>query len=176
MPTRGRECSSQQMPFITVKFPTYHEYANADLNEILGKENLAKSIKLEVTGFESIVLKNDGQGHFDIQALPFHAQRSLINGILIEDIDRDGNLDLIVAGNMYDTEVDTPRYDAGIGTILKGDGKGGFETLTIAQSGFYAPGNVKDIDMLSQANGDKLVLVSNNNGPLQIFRIHRDVE
>jgi len=43
-------------------------------------------------------------------------------GIIAHDVDGDGNLDLIVAGNLYDAEPNTPRADAGNGLWLKGDG------------------------------------------------------
>ena len=43
--------------------------------------------------------------------------------MLIEDFNQDGNLDILVAGNLYTAEVETPRNDAGIGLVLLGDGK-----------------------------------------------------
>ncbi len=176
VPTRGRQCSSQQMPFIAEKFPTFKEFANADLNEILGEDKLKQSLHLEVTGFESIVLINDGQGHFETKQLPVQAQFAPINGIVVEDFDQDGNADILIAGNMYDTEVETPRYDAGTGLVLKGDGKGIFTPLTISQSGFYAPGNVKDVKTIKLANGSQLILVANNDGPLQVFQPNQKLQ
>ncbi len=172
VPLRGRECSSQQMPFIADKFPTYKEFANADLNQILGEEKLKKSLNLEVSGFESVVLINDGNGRFEAKPLPVYAQFSPIMGIVSDDFDNDGHIDLLIAGNMYNTEVETARYDAGTGLILKGNGKGDFKPLSIAQSGFYAPGNVKDVQTLRLANGNKLILVANNNRELQIFQLN----
>ena len=126
VPTRGRQCSSQQMPFIAEKFPTFKEFANADLADILGEEKLEKSLNLEVTSFESILLINDGQGHFESKPLPVQAQFAPIQGILFDDFDKDGIPDILIAGNMYNAEIETPRYDAGTGLVLKGNGKGDF--------------------------------------------------
>ena len=53
VPTRGRQCSSEQMPFIKEKFETYNAFAHAGIEDILGKENLEKSLHLQVTDFES---------------------------------------------------------------------------------------------------------------------------
>lgn len=176
VPLRGRQCSSQQMPFIAEKFPTFKEFANADLNQILGEDKLKQSLNLEVTGFESIILVNDGKGHFEAKQLPVHAQLAPINGILLEDFDKDGIADILIAGNMYHTEVETARYDAGTGLVLKGNGKGDFIPMSIAQSGFYAPGDVKDVKIIRRANGKKMILVSNNNGPLQVFQASQELQ
>ncbi|MFQ5447195.1 MAG: FG-GAP repeat domain-containing protein, partial [Saprospiraceae bacterium] len=171
VPTRGRQCSSQQMPFIKDKFPTYKDFANAGVEDILGKENLKESLHLQVTTFESIVLLNEG-GRFVVQDLPNEAQIAPINGIICSDLDDDGNQDIILAGNNFDAEVETPRYDAGSGLVLKGNGDGTFRPVLPRQSGFYAPGNVKYICLLNHAPGDnKLILVANNNAPLQVFRV-----
>ncbi len=59
------------------------------------------------------------------------------------------NLDLILVGNLYVSEVETPRNDASNGLFLKGDGKGGFKAFTSLKSGLYAPGDVKDMAKLS---------------------------
>ena len=39
-PVRGRECSSQQLPFIKDKFPDYKSFASASVDEMLGYENI----------------------------------------------------------------------------------------------------------------------------------------
>ena len=101
--------------------------------------------------------------------LPSH-RRHPINGIIIKDINKDGNLDLLIAGNMYNTEVETPRYDAGTGLVLLGDGKGNFNPLSPGESGFYVARDVKDIALIRQ-KGKELVLVANNGGALQVFEM-----
>jgi hypothetical protein len=172
VPARGRQCSSEQMPFIKQKFPTFKEFASADIVDILGKQNIEEALHLQATEFHSLVLINDGNGKFSYKYLPNIAQMSPINGIVIRDLDEDGNMDLIVAGNNYDTEVETPRYDAGNGLIMKGLGDGTFEPQSISKSGFFVPGNVKDIQILNQADGQsKLILVANNNGQIEIFKL-----
>ena len=96
-----------------------------------------------------------------------------INGIIARDFNADGNLDLLMAGNMYHTEVETPRYDAGVGVCLMGDGKGGFTSQLPSHTGFYAPGDVEDMQLLSTAKaGEYLVIIANNGAPLQTFRVN----
>ena len=172
VPARGRQCSSEQMPFIKDKFPTFKEFAEADIEQIYGEKNLDEALHLQTTEFHSLILLNDGNGHFSTKYLPNQAQISPINGIIVNDLDNDGIKDLIIAGNNYDTEVETPRYDAGNGLIMRGLGNGEFEPLTISKSGFDAGGNVKNIQLVKGADGQsKIILVANNNGPLQVYKI-----
>ncbi len=170
VPSRGRECSSEQMPFIKDKFPTYDGFANADLSEILGEENLKSSLELDVTTFASMVLINEGAKAFKTMPLPNLAQISPINDIVVYDFNADKIPDLLIAGNTYNTEVETPRYDAGSGLLLLGYGDGRFEPTPITQSGFYAPLNVKDLALINTAvPGFQLILVANNNQELQVY-------
>ncbi|MFT7452481.1 MAG: hypothetical protein ACI9VN_003215 [Patescibacteria group bacterium] len=169
VPTRGRQCSSEQMPFIKDKFPTYKEFATAGIDDILGKDKMKEALNLTVTDFESKVLINNGDGTYSAKALPRLAQAAPLNGIIVKDINKDGNLDLISAGNMYNTEVETPRYDAGTGLIMMGDGKGNFEAIPSGTSGFFADKDVKDIALL-RTKGKDLVLVANNGEALEVFQ------
>jgi len=45
-------------------------------------------------------------------------------GVMVDDIDRDGNLDVMMGGNLYRVKPEVGRYDASYGVFLKGDGKG----------------------------------------------------
>ena len=85
--------------------------------------------------FASIYLENKGAEGFAKHQLPNEAQLSPINDILIEDFDADGNLDVLIAGNLFASEVETPRADASRGLLMKGDGANGFEPLTYEKSG-----------------------------------------
>lgn len=166
VPVRGRECSSEQMPFIKDKFPTFEEFANSDLNTILG-EGMNDKLHYEAHLFESIILERDGNS-FHIKILPRAAQMAPVNAILEKDVNKDGIPDYILGGNMYQTEVETSRADASIGCILLGTPDHEFEVMDVAESGFYIPNDVKD--MVSLKTPDKeLVIVTNNNDQLQVF-------
>lgn len=171
LPVRGRECSSQQCPMILGKFPTYTDFANADLAGIYTPEKLNSALHLQATMFRSTVFINDGRNHFQAQVLPNIAQTAPINAIIPMDVNGDSHVDLVCAGNNWGAEVETARYDAGTGLVLQGDGKGGFTAMPVMRSGFFAWGNVKDVAQLRTGNERRpLIVVANNNGPLQAFR------
>ncbi len=172
VPTRGKQCSTEQMPFIKEKFPTYNGFANASVQDILG-DKINAALHLKVTDFHSMVFINDG-GSFKAKKLPNEAQVAPINGIIPTDLNKDGNIDLIIAGNNFDTEVETARYDAGTGLALIGDGKGDFKAMACSESGIFANKNVKDIKMIQNEKGESLILVANNNGPMQIFQANNE--
>jgi hypothetical protein len=65
--------------------------------------------------------------------------------------------------------VETTRNDASVGLLLSGSQRG-FSPVTLAQSGFYAPGDVKNIMVAENAGGEKFVVVANNNDKVQVFR------
>ena len=101
--------------------------------------------------------------------LPVQAQVSSVFGMIAVDVDGDGNLDVVINGNDYGTEVSVGRYDALNGLVLKGDGKGGFTPMPIQQSGVYISGNGKALVKLSNKNGQCLLAASQNSGPLKMF-------
>ena len=95
-----------------------------------------------------------------------------INDIIIEDFNVDGHPDVLIAGNLYGSEIKTPRNDAGVGLLLAGDGKGEFKVITNQESGFFVPYNVKSMALLS-GPGDKMILVGCNNDSLRVFKINK---
>ncbi|MBP6573359.1 MAG: VCBS repeat-containing protein [Flavobacteriales bacterium] len=170
LPVRGRECSSQQCPMILDKFPTYDAFAHSDLAGIYSEEKLATALHLKATLMHSGTWTNDGSGKFTFTPFPMVMQVSPINACIVHDVNGDGKPDLIAAGNHWGAEVETVRYDAGIGRVLLGDGKGGFTPITPQQSGFYANGNVKDLALL-RGGGAPLLVVANNNDVPGVFRL-----
>ena len=93
--------------------------------------------------------------------------------MVVDDYDGDGNLDVIINGNDYGTDVTTGRYDALNGLMLKGDGKGGFAPQTILQSGIYIPGNGKALVKVLGAKGNYLLAASQNRDALKIFELNK---
>jgi hypothetical protein len=96
---------------------------------------------------------------------------SPVKGITVQDLDGDGAMDLVLAGNDFGTEVETSRYDAGNGCVLLGKGKGQFRTLNVLESGFFAAGDARRLAKVRLPGGNTGVIVANNNGPAQLFRL-----
>ncbi|MEO6316537.1 MAG: CRTAC1 family protein [Chitinophagaceae bacterium] len=167
VPVRGRECTSQQCPFISKKFTSYLSFAESDLKTILG-EDIASALHYKANVFSSVILVNDN-GKFSVKKLPLQAQFSTVNCIMVKDFDNDGKKDILIAGNKFDVEVETTPADASPGVFLKGLGNMNFENVNAAQSGFFVPYNVKDMQALQMKNGWG-ILVSANNDSLRVFR------
>ncbi|MEM9824672.1 MAG: VCBS repeat-containing protein, partial [Bacteroidota bacterium] len=170
VPLRGRECSSNQMPFIKEKFKSYDAFGRATMQEVFGQEQLASSVHFVANNFAHCYFENKGNAVFAKKTLPIETQVSSINTFLIEDFNEDGKLDILCAGNLYGSEVETPRNDASFGHLLIGDGEGDFTTLPATKSGFQTRGEVRNLLLLSkQTDRQKQVLVVKNNGKAQIF-------
>ncbi len=173
VPARGKECSSQQMPFISEKFSTYNEFANATLNDIYG-EKLDDAYQKEVTTFSSKLLIGSQSGTFEIKDLPALAQNGPVLSIEKYDFNRDGYEDIIVGGAIYETEVETPRYDSGVGSILISNKIDGYQAIASNDSGLFLDGNVKDLELIYLKNLDKRLLVSSrNDSKLQVININQ---
>ena len=170
-PVRGRECSSQQMPTIKKITPTYHDFGKSTVADIYGKEQLDKALHLSAYNFKSGILKNEGQGNFDFIPFPELAQLSSINAILTRDLDGDSQKEVIVAGNLFTSEIETPRNDAGYGLVLQNIGAGEFLPISASKSGLFLPGDVKILAFIEIA-GKPFILAGNNNGPIILNRIH----
>ncbi len=167
VPVRGRECSSQQMPFIKQKFKSYSDFANADLDDIYG-EGLETSYSAEVTEFKSIIMINMGEGKFRYEYLPNEAQFTPIMASSFIDLNDDGFEDVIIAGNIYNTEVETPRLDATSGLVLISNRKNNYTPMNWKTSALLLNGNIKDIEIIKRSK-DMLIMAVQNDGPVLTF-------
>ncbi|MDC7995979.1 VCBS repeat-containing protein [Altibacter sp. HG106] len=173
VPFRGRQCSSQQMPFIKDKFETYNEFAHASLEDIYGSK-LEEAYHGEINGLESLVLINRGKGAFDVKKLPRLAQKSAVLGIVTTDVNNDGWQDIVITGNIYNTEVETPRIDMGTGQVLLNNGNEDYEVVPQKRSGLYISGDTKSLIMLSNTMMEKQLLVSGRNDmPLSVIEFNQ---
>jgi enediyne biosynthesis protein E4 len=166
VPIRGRECTSQQCPFILQKFPTFLSFAESDIKTILGEE-IETALHYKTHLFSSVILVNDN-GKFTIKKLPLETQLSTVNGIIVNDFDKDGKKDILIAGNKFDVEVETTPADASPGVYLIGLGNLNFQVTKPLESGFFVPYNVKDMQAIKMKNGWN-ILVSSNDDSLRVF-------
>ena len=171
VPIRGRECMSQQMPYVAEKFKTYHDFAEAKLPDIVG-DNIKTSLTYKSDWFASSFIINDN-GNFKISKMPYEAQFSSVNGILMEDFDGDGDNDILLAGNMFGSEVETTRGDGSFGLLLTQEGNNTYAQKGYIETGFFVPYDVKDLKIIRLGTENKIgVLVGSNNSPLRLFVVN----
>jgi hypothetical protein len=170
LPVRGRECSSEEMPFIADKFKSYHDYAIADVKEIHAPEALKESTRHLAYTFSHFYYENTGQFKFKAHKLPAQTQIGAIKSFELIDINEDGYLDFFYTGNHLAVEPETVRYDAlSIGLCIS-DQKNGFNCLSREKLGVHETLDYRDMSVV-YIDGRKLLFVSSNNGPLKTFII-----
>lgn len=170
-PVRGRQCSSAQMPFIKKEFESYDAFGKADVQDIYG-EKLKEAISYRANQFASSIFINEN-GTFEIKPLDVMAQLSSTNEILYTDFDQDGKDDLLLLGNLYSSEVETPRNDASYGTLLLGDNSGNFSFVPNDQINLWENGDVKGAQLIEIA-GQQAVLIAKNNAPVRLLLINKN--
>lgn len=169
-PLQGKATLGRAIYPLALRFPTYGSFAQASVSDLLGPARLQRTLHYQTDTFASIYLHNEGGGTFSSGALPNPAQIAPMKAIVVVDVDDDGHLDLIVAGNLYDAEPNTPRADAGNGLWLRGDGRGRFTAVPPTGSGFLAPLNVSGLALINTPTG-KAVIVANTGDSLQAFTV-----
>ena len=161
-PLRGRQCSSDQIPAIKTKFKDYDAFSIATLEDVYTEPALENSLHYFTKTFSSVYLKNTGNS-FEISNLPVLAQLSAVNKILKKDINNDGYTDIIISGNMYNSEVETPRNDGSVGVYLEFDPINGFRGVPTMESGLFINGDVKDMELISLKENDYIISAKNDD-------------
>ena len=168
VPLRGKECTTQQMPYVAEKFKDYHSFASSKLIDILPDDNLENAIIYEISNFESIILINEG-GTLIRKSLPIQAQVSPIKSSFVDDFNNDGYKDILLVGNHYGVEIETSRYDAGVGSLLLGDGKNNFEAVSPVVSGLLVPFDSRSIQAI-KIQKEAALIITNNNDSLLLLK------
>lgn len=169
VPSRGKECSSQQMPFVSQQFPTFQDFAEANIEDVLGVEKMENALHYQADILHSILLKNNGDGSFEIVKLPNELQFGPITDF--EIINLKGGKQIISIGNIFNAEVETVRYDASFGNVFSYD-NGVFSVLSNNKSGLQNTGDSKKMTILEGENKTLYLLVTNNDGPLDVYQIN----
>ncbi len=169
-PVRGRSCSSNRMPFIADKFPTYKAFALAPLQDIYTPSKLKDAHRFAATMLESVVLINDGRGSFTVKPLPRVAQVSPGFGVVLTELDGDGHVDLCIAQNFFTPQIETPRMAGGLSMLLRGKGDGTFTPVWPNASGISVPDDAKCLAVADvDSDGRPDLVFANNNGPIKAF-------
>jgi hypothetical protein len=152
-----------QMKGLKKKFPNYETFKNADMRVMFDKLTLEQSLKLDATYFKTSLFINQGEAKFTTVELPQLAQFSPIFAIESGDFDKDGDMDLLLGGNLYKVKPEVGRYDASYGVYLENDGSGNF-TTTNKGKGFHQNGEIRSIKSINNK-----IIVSRNSDSLVIY-------
>jgi hypothetical protein len=169
-PLASRDELLDQIPALKKKYVKYADYADVTLDDIFSKPQREKAEVFRCTEAESILLVQEEGLKFSKRSLPIEAQFSTTQSILVDDIDRDGNQDLLLLGNFYGYRTQAGESDASFGLLLKGKGDGTFEAVSPGESGLFADGDVRHAVIVNTRKGRRLIVAKNDDVP-QVIRI-----
>ena len=169
-PVHFKSDLGKQMEMMKGKFTTYALYSEATIEDLFSEKEIENALKSSANWMANSYIENLGNSQFTIRALPTKAQLAPINDFLVKDINDDGNLDLLVVGNNHGNSVFWGPMDAFNGLVMLGDGSGDFQCVEYPQSGFFVPGDGRDVDVLELAAGSELVITSQNQDHILVFQ------
>jgi enediyne biosynthesis protein E4 len=168
-PSTSRDELIKEMTFMKGRFAKYDGYANTEMKDLFTKEELVGSVNKKVNLTKTGWVENKGKFEMEWHDLPSPTQWSSIFGIVINDFNGDGFMDISMVGNDYSMAPYLGRNDALNGLVLSGDGKGDFMPLSILQSGFYVPNDGKAL-VQCVVNNKLQLLASQNQDQLKVFQ------
>ena len=168
-PLALRDDLIRSLTFLKDRYLNYKDYANQTVADVFPKKDLDEAVVKNAYTFATSLVRNNGDGTFTLVPLPLEAQIAPVYGILAGDFEGNGRTDLLMAGNFDGVKPDLGKMSAGYGVYLRGDGKGHFTPLRALASGFFVPGQARDIQRVRTRNGSIYIVARNNDRPL-IFR------
>jgi hypothetical protein len=169
-PAHPRDDMIDQIVPLRGRFPRYANYASSTFEQIFTKEELQHAYELKAYILQSSYIENLGKGKFKLKALPVEAQFSPVFGMLTDDFNADGNMDILLSGNSYASEILTGWYDASIGLHLEGDGAGNFKSVHVNKSGFFVDKDAKALAKLYTHANQSLIIATTNADSLRVFK------
>lgn len=168
VPVRGKECSTEQNPFVSEKIPTFKEFAASTIIDIYGESEINASYHKEVYTFSSSIAMNNGDGTFTLNRLPTTAQIGPTLAFEIVDINHDGLKDVIGIGDFYEAEVETIRYDSNTGYVLLANKDGNL--IDAQDKSFFNYQNNRSLKQI-KLKEDSYLIVANNDAALSVFKV-----
>ncbi len=167
-PVNNFDATVRQIPVIKFRYSGYEEFARATLQDIYGEQMLKASLHYKANTFAHYWIENKGSDKFIMHKLPNRTQFSSIND-MVKLKYKDNDTAFIIAGNLYGSEVETPRNDASIGLVLLANGKGDIKVVPPVESSLNIKGEVKAIGKIKLATGREAFLFAINNDSLKLI-------
>ncbi|RZN84595.1 MAG: RNA-binding protein [Winogradskyella sp.] len=172
-PLHNRDRMLGHMVMLKKRFTRYAPYANATITDIFTPQELQNVNVLKANHFQHTLFVNDNGKGFKAQNLPSETQISVLNDVVLKDLNNDGSIDVITGGNFYGTDAEYGRYDASIGATLINNGNSTFNAISPLTSGLKIGGNVQHLKQIKVAGRPHLLVVRNNKSA-SLIRIKTD--
>ncbi|HEU4631682.1 MAG TPA: VCBS repeat-containing protein [Gemmatimonadaceae bacterium] len=165
-------------PPLKARYLTYARYAQATVDSVFPPAERTGALVLTANTLATTLVRNDGRGGFTLVPLPREAQRAPVYGILADDVDGDGTVDLLLGGNFHGFRPEIGRAAASYALLLRGDRArcGARDTSCVpftpvrgTESGIIVPGQTREIRRL-RTQGGALYLVARNDARALLFR------
>jgi hypothetical protein len=135
----------EQIGSLRSRFTTYKSYADITLKDLFKEEDLKGAEHWQANRFETTFFKSTSEGKFEEGILPIEVQYSPVYTITRLDYNSDGNSDVLLCGNESHFKLRLGKSDANFGILLRGNGKGEFDYVNQALSGFQLRGDVRSV-------------------------------
>lgn len=162
---------SQEVPMIKKRYLLNADYAKITIDDLFKGMDRKDMLELRCDTTASMWMENVGGNSFLPRPLPIEAQFAPVNAILVDDINGDGLKDILLAGNEYQAEVGSGRYDASYGQVLLAKGKGKFTPISPLQSGFFVEGDVKQMRTVARPGKSPLFITGVNADLMRCFEL-----
>jgi hypothetical protein len=164
MPVFMKKDMVEQIPGLKKANLRNRDYADRTVQELF-EERIDSAIRWEVSTAASMVALNDGKGRFRTIPLPDLMQLSSVRAIRLTDVNQDGRVDLLAAGNYFDLLPQFCRIDASAGHVAINQGQGSFSVVPSRIAGLSENGQSRHILPIRTPKGQAMLFVQNNERP-----------
>ncbi|HEY6900747.1 MAG TPA: FG-GAP-like repeat-containing protein, partial [Puia sp.] len=161
LPFANKHELEKQIPSLKKNYLYAENFAKASLEDLFSRDKLDKADLFTANYFSNALLINQGNGRFEVKALPWEAQLSPFRDAMIVDADHDSLPDVLLVGNYYDNNIQMGRYDADFGTLLFG--RDGADPKPTPLNGLTIKGQVRHSKNIKIAGKDACLLIKNND-------------
>jgi len=165
----------KQIPSLKKKYIKHADYQDQTLTDLFSADVLAKSIHHQVYELSSGVFlskEKTDQVVFDFSALPMQVQLSPIYTLAVEDLNSDGNLDIVFGGNQSKVKPEMGAFHSGMWGVLLGDTDGQFNFLPPGRSGLYGTDELRSIRFFD-LKGERMMVLGINDKSIKLYKINK---
>ncbi len=165
MPVFMKRELTDQLPGLKKQNLRHEQYATKSIQELFPADMLKKAVVTEFNGGASVFARNTGNGHFEIELLPYEVQLSSVNAIGVLPGAGDETT-IFMGGNCFNLQPQFCRLDASFGHMLRYVRGKGFSYIDNKTSGIQLTGMIRDIQPIRYKGGTAWLFSQNNDYPV----------